>query len=29
MGKLSKNFVVKNAKIFDKFFFHSREKIGG
>ena len=29
MGKLSKKFVVKNAKIFDKIFFHSREKFGG
>ena len=29
MGKLSKIFVVKIAKIFDKFFFHSREKIRG
>ena len=29
MGKLSKNFVVKNAKFFDKIFFQSREKIGG
>ena len=29
MGKLSKIFVVKNAKIFDKIFFHSREKFGG
>lgn len=29
MGKLSKNFVVKNTKIFDKIFFHSREKNGG
>ena len=27
MGKLSKIFVVKIAKIFDKIFFHSREKI--
>ncbi len=28
MGTLSKIFVVKNAKIFDKIFFHSREEIG-